>query len=284
MLQKLRVGRIRTLVQVALQYLGDASRWVEIAALNELIAPYIDEVGQNRPLSANGAGNQIAVSDGNGLLIDHLISISSNNRLGEQRRILDIEQVSSTYWSLTISGPADLNKFRLADNAKIHFTLPNTVNSQKVIFIPSDQSTTNNDVQLQFVPTLSDLESILQVGGVDGALTSSGDIAIDKNGNWPYVTGMQNLIQYARVALNTPVGSWLLVPNFGIDNQIGQSLADLSAQDILASLKNSFALNNAFTGIRSALIQTTGPATTVTIELGIKGTDSTLPVSFEVAQ
>jgi hypothetical protein len=95
---------------------------------------------------------------------------------------------------------------------------------------------------------------------------------------------MAALIQWARIALNTPLRSWLLYPTFGIDIQVGQSLADVSAQDILTSIKNSFRLNTAFTGVRSALVNIDGPTTQVTLELGVQGIDSTLPVTFELAQ
>jgi hypothetical protein len=273
-----------TLEQLALQYLGDATRWDEIAALNELRQPYIDEVGQDQALLANGNGNGIVVSDGTLLQIDHLVSISSRTQLSESRRVVAIKELAAGYWSVTLSGMPDLNKFKISDQAAIHFFLPATVNSGKVIFIPSDSPTTNTDLELRFVPTISDLERLLQVGGVDGALTNAGDIAITPDGNWPLVQGLANLIQYARVALSTPVGSLLLYPGFGIDVQIGQSLADTSAADILASIKNSFRLNSAFTGIASALVTTEGPVTRITLELAIKGMDATLPVIFEVSQ
>jgi hypothetical protein len=273
-----------TLEQLALQYLGDAARWDEIAALNELKQPYIDEEGQDQLLLANGSGNTIAVADGSLLRVDRLVVISSKQELPEQRRVVAIDELAPGYWSVTLSGHNDLDRFRLADQASIHFFLPNTVNSGKVIFIPSEQATTNTDIQLRFVPTLTDLERILQVGGVDGALTDSGDIAITQDGNWPYVQGMAALIQWARIALNTPLRSWILVPNFGIDIQVGQSLADVSAADILASVKTTFKLNSAFTGVNSALISTDGPVTQVTLELGVRGVDATLPVTFDIAQ
>lgn len=273
-----------TLETVALQYLGDASRWGEIAALNELRQPYIDETGQDQLLLANGNGHNIVVADGSQLQVDHYVTISSNLVFQESRRVLAINELAPNYWTITLGGAGDLAKFKVGARARIHYFLPGTVNSQKVIFIPSQQATTNTDLQLRYVPSLSDLETILQVGGVDGALTDAGDIAITQDGDWPYVQGLAALIQWARIALNTPLKSWLLYPTFGIDMQVGQSLADMSAADVLTSIKTSFALNDAFTGVQSALVETNGPATRVTLELRVKGVDSTLPVSFEVAQ
>lgn len=273
-----------TLETLALQYLGDATRWGEIAALNELRQPYVDEVGQDQLLLANGNGTDIVIADGSLLQVDHFITISSQTKLAESRRVVAIRELAPDYWTITLGGPNDLSKFKLSERASVHFFLPATVNSQKVIFIPSTQATPNSDLQLRYVPTLSDLETILQVGGVDGALTDSGDIAITQDGDWPYVQGLAALIQWARVALNTPLRSWLLFPTFGIDVQVGQSLADVSAQDVLSAIKNSFRLNDAFTGVRSALVNIQGPVTRVTLELGVKGVDSTLPVTFDIAQ
>lgn len=273
-----------SLEQLSLQYLGDANRWSEIAALNELLQPYIDEAGTDQLLLANGNGNNIALSDVSQLRIDHLVTIASQTQLPEQRRVVSMQKLAPAYWSVVLSGNEDLGRFKLSEQARIHYFLPNTVNSGKVIFIPSGQPTANTDVQLRFVPTLSDLERILQAGGVDGELTATGNISITRDGDWPYVQGMATLIQWARVALNTPLGSWLSYPSFGIDVQVGQSLADVSAKDILTSIKNSFRLNNAFTGVRSALVNINGPVTQVTLELGVRGADSTLPVTFELKQ
>jgi hypothetical protein len=122
------------------------------------------------------------------------------------------------------------------------------------------------------------------VGGVDGLLTDKGDIAITQDGDWPYVQGLGALIQWARIALNTPLGSWVSYPTFGIALQVGESLADVTAKDILASVKNSFRLNDAFVGVSSAFIDIKGPAVQVTLELGVKGVDTSLPVTFDIVQ
>ena len=273
-----------TLEGLALQYLGDATRWGEIAALNELRQPYVDEVGQNQLLLANGKGNNIVIADGSMLQINHSINISSKTQLTQNLIVLNIQELATGYWSITLSGPPTLSNFTLADQATIQYFLPGTVRSSQVVFIPSDTATTNPDFQFRYVPTLSDLEKLLQVGGIDGALTSSGDIAITADGDWPYVQGLAALIQWARVALNTPLGSWTLYPTFGLDIAVGQSIADISAQDILASIKNSFNLNSAFTGVNSALINVDGPATTITLEFGVQGVNSLLPVTFQIAE
>jgi len=273
-----------TLEQLALQYLGDATRWGEIVALNELREPFIDEVGQTQVFLANGNGNQFVIADGSLLQLDHLVQIASQTQFVEQRRVVAIEQLSANYWLITVAGDSTLSNFTLHDVAYVRYFLPATVNSSKVIFIPSENETTNADLQLRFVPTLTDLEKILQVGGVDGMLTDKGDIALSKDGDWPYVQGMATLIQWARVSLSTPIRSWLLAPAFGIDVGIGRSLAEQTAQDVLDSIRGSFKMNPAFTGIKSALVTTAGPTTQITLELGVKGVDVTLPVVFEIAQ
>lgn len=272
-----------SLEQVAMRYLGDPNRWVEIAALNELTAPYIDETGSTIQLLTNGIGNTVAVSDIGSISINHSINISSNTQKTQNRMVTNISKIDNSYYQLTLSGDNNLNLFTLSDGAYIQYYAPNTVNSQKMIFIPSDQTTINN-YNLRYVPTIQDLQQILQVGGVDGALTDSLDIQINSSGDWPYIQGTQNLVQWARLALSTSIGSWLTYPHFGIDVSVGESLADMSAADIISSIKNTFIYNSAFNGVASALVNVQGPVTSIVLDLSIKGVDSTIPVSFQVAQ
>lgn len=43
-----------TLEQIAMEYLGDATRWIDIVVLNDLIYPYIDEASTNSRIKAPG--------------------------------------------------------------------------------------------------------------------------------------------------------------------------------------------------------------------------------------
>jgi hypothetical protein len=58
-----------TLEQLSATYLGSPERWIEIAALNGLQAPYVDEEGFSYKLTANGSANQITIGSADNLYI-----------------------------------------------------------------------------------------------------------------------------------------------------------------------------------------------------------------------
>jgi len=270
-----------SLEQLALQYLGDESRWIEIAALNDLMAPYVDETGTVQALSSNGSGHLINLTSANTLALGQRISIWSDTVVAERRRIQSIRPLGPAQWQITLDGEPDLIKFKTVDNASVQCFAPNTVNSQQSLYIPSD-SLANEEV-LKYVPNESDVSHILSRSEVDGMLDASGDLVITPDGDWPFVLGLSYLIQWARVALNTPLKSVPLHPGFGLDARVGDSIADTSAQNILASIKNTFKSNPSFSGVSSALVTRSGPTTSVTLELGVRGSDAALPLTFDLA-
>jgi len=269
-----------SLERLSQQYLGDATRWMEIAELNELRAPYVDETGITQLIASNGSGNLLNMTDVSTLVLGQYISVWSNTFLSERRRVLALKQLSATQWQVTVDGEANLNLLKTVDVASIQWFLVGTVNSQRVIYIPSD-SPSNPDI-LKYVPNESDFNRILTIGEVDGMLSNTGDLVITPDGDWPVVFGMSCLIQWARTALNTRVGTLPLHPTFGIDVGVGDSLADSTAADILKSVKKVFQFNSNFTGVSSALVTRNGPTTQISLELGIAGVDSMLPLTFNV--
>lgn len=67
-----------TMEALSLQYLGSAGRWLEIAALNGLKAPYVDEEGAYRVLKSNGSQSTLLLSNRDNLYIGQVITISSD--------------------------------------------------------------------------------------------------------------------------------------------------------------------------------------------------------------
>jgi hypothetical protein len=269
-----------TLEVLAQQYLGDSARWMEIAELNDLRAPYVDETGMEQKLATNGTGNLVNLTDASTLTLGQYVRIWSDTVFSEKRRVLAIRPLSPTQWQVTLDGVGDLAKFKLVDNASILWYRVGTVNSQQVIYIPSE-SPSNPDIA-KYVPEEQDFNRILSLGDIDGMLTDTGDLVVTPDGDWPMVFGFAYLVQWARVALNTPIQSMPLHPDFGIDAQVGQSIADSSAQDILKSVQSVFRFNPSFTGVSAALVQRNGPTTQVSLEVGVRGVDALLPLSFDV--
>ncbi|TAK97624.1 MAG: hypothetical protein EPO08_20970 [Rhodospirillaceae bacterium] len=269
-----------TLERLAQQYLSDATRWMEIAELNDLRAPYVDEAGTFQALVTNGTGNLLNMVDASEFVLGQFVRVWSDRVIPERRRVLAIHQISIAQWQVTLDGNADLAKLKVVDRCGVQWFAPGTVNSQQVIYIPSD-SPSNPDI-VKYVPQEDDFNQVLTIGDIDGMLTDTGDLVITPDGDWPIVFGFAYLIQWARTALNTPIRSLALHPDFGPDFEIGQSLAESSAGDILKSAQSVFRFNTSFTGVTSALVQRNGPTTQVTLELGVRGVDALLPLTFDV--
>lgn len=269
-----------TLEQVAARYLGDANRWIEIATLNNLAAPYVDEVGFTVPLLVPGSGYTIEVATDVNLYVNQTVYISSNTQLRKRASITAITPVGTNFViTLNIDG---LELFVPADGAEISTYLPNTVNSQQLIYLPSRNPATESDYLGPPNPALADFQNQLAIGGVDLLLTGNGDLAITSNGDCRLAIGLANLIQRVRLAIDTPVGSLLQHPDYGFPTIVGQSNADLTAQQILNNAKSLFRNDPAFTGVISASVVQNGPGVNLQMIVGLAGTDQQLPVTFEV--
>jgi len=266
--------------RLAQQYLGDANRWMEIVELNELRAPYVDEVGTTALLQTNASGNLLTMTDASGIGIGQFIKLWSDTVIPEKRRVVAVKQLGPAQWQLTVDGEDDLAKFKTANRASVQWFLRGTVNSQQVIYIPSDSPAAED--LLKYVPGGTDIAQILHQGDVDGMLDETGDLVITPDGDWPVVFGMASLVQWARTALNTRMGSLALHPAFGIDAAVGDSIADVSANDILKSVTSVFRFNPSFTGVSAASVNIDGPTARVSLEVGVRGVDSLLPLTFDV--
>lgn len=271
-----------TLEQLAAKYLNDSNRWHEIAALNGLHTPYIDEQGFDLPLLVNGNGNQIMVSDAGNLFIGQTVFLTSNNTTKTQRLITKIMVLSSSQAVITLNGDLDLSRFTTLATAKLSAFLPNTVNSQMTIFIPSDTESTVNDHKFKAIPGVEDFDKLLSEGGVDLLLTSSNDLAVTDDGNCLLAVGLTNIIQTARIRLSTLKGTLIRHPGFGLDAKPGQSIADLSLTDLTKSLKELFLDDPVFIGVQNVNSQLIGPAVNIGMSIGIKGLDKYLPVNFTI--
>jgi hypothetical protein len=271
-----------TLERLAARYLGDPDRWHEIATLNNLREPYVDEVGFDLPLLVNGTQNTIWVSDASNLFVGQPLWIASSVVSREKRRITAIDVVSDGSVRLTLDGEPDLGRFTVQATATVHAYLPGTVNSQMLIFIPSDVAPALEDFEGRAIPGLDEFNNLLHVGGVDLLLTQNGDAAITPDGDWKLAVGMANLVQYVRTFCATPAGSMIQHPDWGLGLKPGMSTADASANDILAGLQQLRAFNPVFTAIRGATVIKDGPVLTIGAALEVAGSSQLLPISIDV--
>lgn len=272
-----------SLERLAVQYLGDPNRWHEIATLNGLRAPYVDEVGFTLPLLVNAAGNTVHVADASNLFVGQPVSISSSSQPRVSRRIQAIDRVAEGFTRVVLNGDADLDVYTVAQGASLHAYLPDTVNSSQQLFIPSSR-VVSEELAPRDIPGLASFNTMLEVGGVDMALDSNNQLVVTPDGDTPYVVGLQNLIQQVRIVFATARGSLLQHPEFGLLTPAGISTADLDAKQLLASTQAAFSQDPDFSGVFYASVSKNGPIARQVIHVGVKGLDQLLPVGLEIVR
>lgn len=270
-----------TLEQLSLLYLGDADRWHEIATLNGLRSPYVDEVGFSLALLTNGDRNTVTVSEVLNLFQGQTVWLSANGVQRSKRHISKIDAISSTQFAVTLDGDADLNRFTVAGQAKLEAFLPGTVNSQQSIYIPS-QNGAAEDPRTKQIPGVNEFDNLLQVSGVDLLLTPSGDLAITPDGDCRLAYGLANIVQTVKLALATPRGALIQHPDYGLSVPIGSSTADVDANEVLKIAKEMFDRDPMFSGVRSAFVQKNGSTLQITLDVGIAGTSMFVPITVAV--
>lgn len=269
-----------TLEQMASIYLGNPERWHEIAALNGLTSPFIDEEGFDLYLLLNGQQNRIVVSSVENLFVNQVVYISSSTVNPEKRSVVGIEKVSTNNYILSLSGEPDLDKLKVSERAKLHAYLPNTINSQMSLYIPS-QDEPSDDFETKPIPGIDYFNDLVRVGGVSILLDSSNDIVIVGN-QTRYAVGLTNIVQKAKIALSTPKGSLINHPGYGLPVKVGQSTADVNANDVLQSIQQMFSEDPTFTNVSAVSVIKNGPTVAITANVEIAGINQSIPITTEI--
>jgi hypothetical protein len=267
-----------TIEGIAQRYLGDAQRWIEIATLNNLRDPYIDENGFKLTLLSNATGRQITVNNVDNLYIGQFVLLMSSTQVPSSRIILGIDRLSDTSFLLTLDGLPNLDNFVLADGAYLQAYLPGTVNSQQKIFVPTDLPVPES---LNITPPGStSADPLTGLSKVDWLLDENGDVAVNNFGDFRYSSGITNIIQALKIKLSTQKNKWLLHPEFGLNLSPGNSIADISAQKIYNSINDLVAQDSRFQGIDSLQISVDGPTVSIGMSVLIAGQTGVFPLTF----
>lgn len=274
-----------TLEMLAARYLGDPNRWFEIATLNGLQTPYVDEEGFTLELLVNGADNSILLSDASNLFTGQPVWISSRGVTRTKRRITKIEKLAVGQILVTVDGAPDLDRYTVLANATLQAFLPNTVNSQMTIYIPSDtEPKDEEDFKTKAIPGIDEHDQLLAVGGIDLLLTPSNDLIITPDGDTRWAVGLVNIIQKVRLALTVRQGTLLGHPEYGLPIAPGESLADIDAVDLVRAAQDLFGGDPTFTGVKGAHVDITGPVARLGLAVQIAGTSQLVPISADVKQ
>ncbi len=267
-----------TMEGIASRYLGDPQRWLEIATLNSLREPYIDENGFQLPLLSNANGNYVTVSSSTNLFLGQTVMLMAVGQMPVARLILGIDQLSATSVLLTLDGLPNLNNFTTANSAYIQAYLPATVNSQQTIYVPSDIPV--NVVPNITVPPIASADPLTGLSEVDLLLTDTGDLAVNVYGDFRYSYGLTNLIQALRIKFGTVAGTVLLHPEFGLGVRPGTVNSDIQVQQLFNSVNQLIAADNRFAGLSNLQIVLNGPVLTINLGVVLAGSNGVFPLSF----
>ena len=273
--------RHATLETLARDYLGDFARWHEIATLNGLRPPFVDEQGITLSLLSDGGdSDRVFVPFGNkDLYVGQKVTIGSNTELPTAYRIVGLtdQGTSGTIVQLNTEVPKEV---RVSDDAYLHYFSPGTVNSSQLIYIPSDLPVNSDFVNPE--TDSSDAQTLLDRGGQDILLNGEGDIVVEDDGTTRWASGMQSLIQKVNIALNCPKGSLLLHPQFGFPVQVGANGADVDPQEVAASIREMFASDPDLDGVKALRVVKRGVSLSVDTTIGVKEVNQVLPLNFEI--
>ncbi len=273
-----------TLESIALRYLGNANRWLEIAALNGLQEPYVDEVGFEQELLVNGSGNTVLVADASHYYVGQTVWIGSRAVARVKRNIVKLVHLAPNQHQIVVDGDSNLGQYQTLAGAYIHAFLPNTVNSQMLLYIPSNEQPGASDFKTKEIPGVKEFDHMIVVGGVDILLDSTNDIVLGPDGSDRWAVGLTNMVQKVRLAFATPRGSLLDHPEFGNPIKVGMSIADLDPGQAVETIQMMFSDDPSFSGVKAVQLEAQGPVAKIGTAVEIAGTSQVVPISVEIRQ
>ncbi len=269
-----------TIEQIAMRYLGDPQLWLEIVTLNDLREPYIDENGFQYPLLSNADGRNVVVGFNNDLFVGQTVYLHANTVAPTARTIINIVTLSQTSFLLTLDGLADLGSFTTANQAYLQAYLPGTVNSQNVIFIPSQLPAPADDM-INIPSSVANVD-LVGLSKVDLLLTPTGDLAIDNMGDFRLAAGITNIVQCLAIKIGTKLGTCLLNPDFGLSVQPGVMVSDTSAADIYNQITNLITADPRFSAVSGLQVNLQPPVISVNLGIQLSGIQGIFPIGFQL--
>lgn len=270
-----------TIEEIAARYLQNPDKWVEIATLNNLTSPYIDEEGFTYDFLSNGSGRQFNIDDTDDrIYVGQRILLSSDTVSMFARKVIDFQKIGDNNFLVTVDGADNLDSLTIADNAKIRGYLPGTVNSQNQIYIPIDAPSQENDGIR--VPNHLDEDELTKISKIDWLISDEGDLIINQIGDVNLSNGLNNLIQALKLKVRTKKGTLLRHLDFGFGIDYGISIADIEA-GVLAEELNTIVTNDPrFSGIERLDIRLDGVSLAIDMAVTIANNSGVVPITFDI--
>lgn len=281
-----------SLQNLAYRYLGDPDRWIDIAIANGLKAPYIDEIGLTMPLISNGSQNQInlAAQDAEGNLnidkiyINQVIFLQSDTvKFPDQRIIISIKEIPvSGELVVELSGESNLNTYTLTDSAYVRVFKPNTINSNFLVMIPSEDAVEILPGRTPYF--LSSKSEDEKRAGIDLAVSDSMDLVFTSNGDLQLSYGLANAIQAMQFKMMSEQGQLPKHPGYGLPNVVGVKLRDVEGlkQTIISGITQMVEEDARFSRVEQLDVRVASGTLTIALMVRLAGSGTLVPLSFSV--
>jgi len=269
-----------TIEQIARRYVGDPDRWQEIATLNGLRSPYIDEEGFTIPLTSNAQGRAVNVATVPNLNVGQKIQIKSSTKPAITKRILEIRRAGESGYILMLDGQANLDGYKASEGAFIFAHLPGTISSQDIIYVPTDERPAPSDGVV--LPLLYRAQPLVEISKIDLLLGPTNDVALTAGGDFRLAAGMANLQQAFKLKLDTVRDTLLRYPSFGSGLEVGMSDADPMSYptQVVRALEDMIKDDPRFPGFKRANVTLSNGALKLDLAVRIAGSSGILPLSY----
>ena len=276
------VNRGYTLEDIAIQYLGDATRSREIVLLNDLSSPYIDEVGFDQKIK-NCSGRTFIVNNVEKLAITQSIRIVGTLMPTTRRQIINIDDIGGGNYKITVDGSPDLNQYDASKYPKLYARLPGTVGSGDILLMPSDLPADEQTV-LKSTPLTERLSYAEKVFKVDLALhPETSDFIVSSSGDIARSYGYNNAIQAIKLIIETERQQLFLHPDYGINLNIGNVITSEVYKEITERIRAAIVKDPRFNNA-SVAISKEGTAVKIKVEvIGSNGTGR-IPLEFQLSE
>lgn len=271
-----------SLEEIAEEFLDDANRAREIAVLNNLRPPYIDEAGfQVNVFNANG--RQFVVNSNDNLSINQQVTIKGTTVAQTKRRIINIEDIGGGQFRITVDGPDNLAIYTSVTNPYIWTRMPGTVGGGDIILIPS-QATPDDPLPLRPSALNDRLTHAEKVFKIDLKLDEKGrDLLVSHTGDVSLAYGYDNALQALRLAVETERGELEQHKDYGLAVPIGGRTSDLTESDVKEAVATTILNDRRFADAITA-VDIEGSVSRISINaFGAAGTGQ-IPVQFEVGK